>query len=52
MVWKLTFVWKTNPINAYEPCQVRKEAAISSVIYVEVVFHREVRAKPFSNIRM
>lgn len=29
---------KQNPINAYEPCQVWEEAAISSAIYVEVCF--------------
>lgn len=30
-------------IKAHEPCQVRKEAAISGNFYVIIVFHREVR---------
>ncbi len=32
-----------NPINSYEPCQVRKEAAISSDVMWKFTFHREVR---------
>ena len=33
-----------NPIKPYESCQVRKEAAISSSLYVES-FHREIKQK-------
>ena len=44
MVWELIFVWKANSIKAYEPCQVRKEAAISRYFYVRIVFHREIGA--------
>ena len=44
MVWEMIFVWRVNPIEAYEPCQVRKEAAISGYFYVGVAFHTEIRA--------
>ena len=49
----LTFVWRAMPIKSYEPCQVRKEAAISSVFYVVIVFHRDVRGEltPFLILR-
>lgn len=30
-------------MKAYEPCQVRKEAAISSDVMWKFTFHREVR---------
>lgn len=31
---KLATVWRVKPIEAYESCQVRKEAAISGNFYV------------------
>ena len=33
---------ENKPIKAYEPCQIRKEAAISRYFYVRIVFHREI----------
>ena len=40
---KFNLCIESNPIETYEPCQVRKEAAISRYFYVGVVFHREIR---------
>lgn len=34
-----------NPNKSYEPCQVRKEAAISSVFMWVIAFHREAKLK-------
>lgn len=33
-------VWRVKPIEAYEPCQIWKEAAISSHFCVEFILHR------------
>ena len=45
MLQCLAFVWRAIPIKSYEPCQVRKEAAISSVFMWVIAFHREAKLK-------
>ena len=42
---KLATVWRVKPIEAYESCQVRKEAAISSNFCVDFTFHRVTNKK-------
>ena len=47
MVCNLIFVWKAFPIKTYEPCQVRKEAAINRNLYVEVLSIERLDFTPF-----
>lgn len=47
---KFNLCMESNPIETYEPCQVRKEAAISSNLYVET-FHREIKYNHFLSIK-
>jgi len=46
----LISVWKANSIKAYEPCQVRKEAAISRYFYVELFSIERLIFTPFFKI--
>ncbi len=41
----LAIVWRVKPTKAYEPCQVRKEAAISGYFCVVFILHRVANEK-------
>ena len=41
----LVIVWRIQPAQAYEPCQVRKEAAINRNFCVASILHRVTKNK-------